>query len=239
MFGWFQYWNHNRGVDMGNLIVIEGTDCSGKGTQSEKLFDRLLREGYKVFKAAFPMYGTPTGKIVGGPYLGKETICKGWFPEGAEKVPGKVASLYFAADRLYNIDIINKYLSNGYIVILDRYVTSNMAYQAGKIDDKKERAEMFKWLEKLEYDLLELPRPDIKIFLHMPYEYSKKLQLNRHELDEHEKSDDIIINAENAYLEMVDIFDFTQIECISKNDFRTIDDISEEIYNIVINNLDK
>ena len=222
-------------MNKGKLIVIEGTDCSGKGTQSNLLYERLIKEGYNVYKTSFPMYDTPTGKIVGGPYLGKEHICLGWFKEGANNVPAKVASLYYAADRLYNIDNINENLEQGNIVILDRYVTSNMGHQAGKIKNKEERLEMFKWLEKLEYDLLELPRPDIKIFLHMPYIYSKDLQKNREELDEHEKSYENIVNAENAYLELSDIYNFTKIECINNNELRTIDEIHEEVYNIVKN----
>lgn len=217
----------------GKLIVIEGTDCSGKGTQSELLYKKMIDDGLNVYKTSFPMYDTPTGKIIGGPYLGKEHICLGWFKEGANNVPAKVASLYYAADRLYNINIINEKLTEGYIVILDRYVTSNMGHQAGKIKDKNERLEMFKWLEKLEYELLELPKPDIKIFLHMPYEYSKKLQKNRDELDEHEKSPENIINAENAYLELSNIYDFDIIECIRNEELRTINDIHKEIYNIV------
>ena len=222
---------------MGKLLVIEGTDCSGKGTQSDILYKRLINDGYKVYKTSFPMYETPTGKIIGGPYLGKESICKGWFKEGANNVPAKVASLYYAADRLYNIDVINNYLKDDYIVILDRYTTSNMGHQAGKIKDKNERLQMFKWLEKLEYELLELPRPDIKLFLHMPYKFSKTLQNNRKELDEHELSEENLINAENAYLEMVDLFNFTKIECINDNKIRNIEDISEEIYNIVKNEI--
>ena len=215
---------------MGKLIVVEGTDCSGKGTQTEILLNKLKEENKKVIKMSFPMYETPTGKIIGGPYLGKESICKGWFKEGANNVPAKVASLYYAADRLYNINIIKEYLNKDYIVILDRYVTSNMGHQAGKIKDKEERFKMFKWLETLEYDLLELPRPDIKLFLHMPYTFSKKLQNNRSELDEHELSVDNLINAENAYLEMTELFDFIKIECVKDEKIRSIDDISSEIY---------
>jgi len=221
----------------GKLIVIEGTDCSGKGTQSDLLYKRLIKDGLNVFKTSFPMYDTPTGKIIGGPYLGKEHICLGWFKEGANKVPAKVASLYYAADRLYNIDIINENLEKGNTVILDRYVTSNMGHQAGKIQDKDKRFEMFKWLEELEFNLLELPKPDIKIFLHMPYDFSKNLQKNRTELDEHEKSPENIINAEKAYLELSEIYDFTKIECIENGNLRTIEDIHNEIYNIVKNSI--
>ncbi len=224
-------------MSRGKLLIIEGTDCSGKGTQSEILLKRLQDDGKKVIKISFPMYDTPTGKIIGGPYLGKESICHGWFKEGANAVPPKVASLYYAADRYYNINTINEHLNNGYIVILDRYVTSNMGHQAGKIKDKEERCKMYKWLEDLEYGLLELPRPDIKIFLHLPYKYSKNLQKNRTELDEHEKSTENITNAETAYLEIAELYNFNKIECVKNDEIRTIDDISNEVYNIVISEL--
>ena len=215
---------------MGKIILIEGTDCSGKGTQSEILYERLQKLGRKVVKLSFPMYDTPTGKIIGGPYLGKESICKGWFKEGANQVPAKVASLYYAADRLYNIDTIKKYLDDDYIIILDRYVSSNMGHQAGKIKDKEERTKMIKWLEKLEYDLLELPKPDIQIFLHMPYKYTKLLQKNREELDEHEMSEDNLINAEATYLEITEYYNFIKIECVLNDKIRSINEISDEIY---------
>ena len=94
----------------GKIIVIEGTDCSGKNTQSELLCQRLNSVNIKTISLSFPMYDTPTGKIVGGPYLGKSYICNGWFSEGAALVDGKVASLYYAADRLYNIKSITNTL---------------------------------------------------------------------------------------------------------------------------------
>ena len=221
----------------GKIIVIEGTDCSGKGTQSDLLLERLNKDGYPTKKYAFPVYDSPTGKIVGGPYLGKSTICKGWFSEGANLVPAKVASLYFAADRLYNIKPILEELDKGNNVILDRYTTSNMGHQAGKIKDKAERLKMFKWIEELEYNLLKLPKPDIKVFLYMPYEYSKSLQTNRVELDEHELSEDNLRHAENAYLEMVDLYDFIKIDCIDNSSIRSIEDINNEIYSHILENL--
>ncbi len=222
---------------MKKLIVIEGTDCSGKGTQCELLYKNLIDQGYNVLKKSFPVYDSPTGKIVGGPYLGKSSICEGWFKEGANNVDAKVASLYYAADRLYNIKEISEYLEKGNIVLLDRYVPSNMGHQAGKIKDKEDRLKMFKWLEKLEYELLELPRPDIKIFLHMPYEYSKKLQDNRKELDQHELSEANIRNAENAYIEMAELYNFEIIECVKDGKIRSVDDISKEILNIVLSKI--
>ena len=152
----------------GKLIVIEGNDCSGKETQSQLLLQRLLREGKKVEKLSFPDYNSPTGKIVGGPYLGKEDMIKSYFEEGPTNVDPKVAALFYAADRRYALPEINKLIEEGYYVILDRYVESNMAHQGCKINDKEERLKLYDWFESLEYGLLELPRPDLTIFLLMP-----------------------------------------------------------------------
>ena len=218
----------------GKIIVIEGTDCSGKGTQSDLLLERLNKDGYPTKKYAFPVYDSPTGKIVGGPYLGKSTICKGWFSEGANLVPAKVASLYFAADRKYNIDEINEQLDKGVNIILDRYIYSNMAHQAGKISNKSERNKMYKWLEKLEFGLLELPHADIRIFLHMPYEAALTLKTNRLEaLDEHERSKEHLVKAEAAYLELASKYSFYTIECVHDDKIRSVDDISEELFQYV------
>ena len=95
----------------GKIITIEGTDCSGKETQSKILYENLVKEGYEVYRDSFPMYDTPTGKIIGGCYLGKEHMGKPYFEEGADKVDYKVAALYFAADRRCNY--INKWITIG------------------------------------------------------------------------------------------------------------------------------
>ena len=127
----------------GKLIVIEGTDCSGKETQVKKAVARFKDMGINVYNYSFPMYDTPTGRIVGGPYLGKSYIGPGWFAEGAANVDALTASAYYAADRRYNIGIINKHLEDGDIVILDRYVESNMAHQGGKLKTREEREKMY------------------------------------------------------------------------------------------------
>ena len=163
----------------GKLIVIEGTDCSGKETQSNLLIEKLKNEGIRIEMFSFPNYNSPTGRIIGGPYLGKSYISEGWFPEGAPNVDPKVSALYYAADRLYNIDKIKFLLDNGVNVILDRYVYSNMAHQGGKLSDKDERLSMYEWLDNLEFNLLDLPRPDIGVFLHMPFSFSLSLKKNR------------------------------------------------------------
>ena len=218
----------------GKLIVIEGTDCSGKETQTKLLVKKLEKENIKCVRFSFPVYDTPTGKIVGGPYLGKDYICDGWFSEGAINVDPKVASLYYAADRKYNIGKIEKMIDSGVNVILDRYTYSNLAHQGGKIHNKGERFNMYKWLDKLEFELLELPKADIKVFLHMPYDVSLELKKNREEgLDQHESSKEHLISSENAYIEISELYNFKTIECNVGSKPKDINDINKELYNFI------
>lgn len=220
----------------GKLIVIEGTDCSGKETQSNLLIEALRKENIKIEKFSFPNYNSPTGKIVGGPYLGKENICEGWFPEDVTNVDPKVSSLYYAADRRYNIHKVELLLQNGMNVILDRYVYSNMAHQGGKILDIEERLAMYNWVDDLEFRLLELPRSDINIFLHMPYDYTVFLKSRRMEQgNQSERSFDYLIQAEKAYLEIASKYNFHTIECIEDQKIKTIEEIHKELYNYAIN----
>lgn len=224
----------------GKLIVIEGTDCSGKETQTNLLIERLEKNKIPVFKFGFPNYNSPTGRIVGGPYLGKSYICDGWFPEEAPNVDPKVSSLYYAADRRYNKEEYEKYLDKGVNVILDRYSFSNMAHQGGKLNTKEERKEMFKWIEKLEFDMLDLPKPDIKVFLHMPYEASlilKKSRGMKEDLDENERDSNHLIAAERAYIELAEEYGFFTVECASGDNIKTIEDINNELYSFVIEQL--
>jgi len=218
----------------GRLINIEGTDCSGKNTQTSLLVQRLKREGRKVEALSFPMYETPTGRIVGGCYLGNPHIGEGYFDETAVEVDPKVASLYYAADRKYNIAIVNDLLSQGYDVILDRYVESNMGHQAAKIKNKEDRYKMYEWLEKLEYELLELPKADITILLYMSLEKILELKSLRNvKKDQMDDSIDNIKNANIAYLELAELHDYKTINCLKDDKIRSIEDIHAEIYEIV------
>ncbi len=225
---------------MGKLIVIEGTDCSGKETQTDLLIKKLLKDNIPIVKFSFPNYDSPTGRIIAGPYLGKEYIGESWFTEGAANVEPKVASLYFAADRLYNITKINQLLANGKNVLLDRYAFSNMGHQASKILNKEERFKMYEWLENLEFNLLELPRPDIGVFLHLPYEHACLLKKNRQEKpDGHEISEQHLRNAEKAYIEIAEKYHFDTINCYEDDKIRTIADINEELYELVFDKINR
>ena len=210
-------------MNKGKLIVIEGTDCSGKETQTDILVNNLKEMGYKAFSFGFPNYASPTGKIIGEAYLGKHS--PSYFTEGIENVDPKISSLYYAADRAYNIDIIKKHLEHGYIVVLNRYVESNMAFQGGKIKDIEMRNMMYEWLDNLEFVLLGLPRPDYVLFLYLPYEYVCTLKEKRGEY----ANVNILHMAEIAYLELSTIYDYEKINCLDNNNLRTIEDIAKEI----------
>jgi dTMP kinase len=205
----------------GKLIVIEGTNSSGKQTQAELLVNRLNANNMKSEKSSFPDYHTPTGKIIGNCLLDKNN--NSYFPEGINNIPPKVAALYYAADRAYNIDKINELLNQGINVILDRYVESNMAYQAAKFKELNDKINMLLWMEQLEFNLLDLPRPDKVIFLYLPYEYRN----DKHEDNVHLK------NTEMVYSLMAERYNFEVINCVKAEKIRSISEIHEEIYTII------
>ena len=217
---------------MGKIIVIEGTDCSGKETQSKMLVEKLKEKGYKVKRMSFPMYESPTGKIVGGAYLGKKEIGPCLFEEGAVNVDPEVASLYYAADRRYHLDMLLKLKEENDYLILARYISSNMAHQGSKIVDDEKRYHIYQFIDKLEYWLLSLPKPDCTIFLHMPTEYAKKLKQNRENIDEHEKNEAYLQQSEKAYIELSEMYNWKTIECVRENEIRTIEDINDELLKI-------
>ena len=226
------------------LIVIEGTDGSGKETQSKKLESYYLEKGLKVKRYSFPIYSTPTGRIVGGPYLGKSEYGDTYFPETSACVDPLVSSLYYAADRRYNfLNEIESEMYKNDIIILDRYITSNMGHQAGKAKTNKDRDKILHFIEVLEYDLCELPYPDKVIFLHMPFEAAKELRKDRVSGDGNENNEEHLRNAEKTYVYIAKKYKWDYINCIrnkkynSLEDIKSIDEISEEIIKLCDENI--
>ncbi len=214
---------------MGKIIVIEGTDCSGKETQTKLLKEYLINKGYKVDTISYPRYETPTGKIIGGPLLGKPSIMASWFDKPME-LDAKVATLYYAADRRASLPVIKKLLDENDFLIMDRYVYSNMAHQGSKIDSKEERIKIYNFLETLEFNLLELPKADIVIFLYLPYAYGEEIKKNRNELlDEAEKNKLHQIRSEQVYLELTEIYNFIKIDCFKDDKVKSREEISSEV----------
>lgn len=221
------------------IITIEGTDCSGKETQSKILEHNLTNKGYKVKRFSFPQYEEGTGKIIGGAYLGKTEIGECVFAEGAVNVDPIVASLYYAADRRYSfLKTIEEEMEKNDVIILDRYVTSNLGHQGSKIHDKDKQDKFFDLIFELEYKICELPESDITIFLHMPLEATKSLKKNRASLDQHEQNDEHLKQAELTYLRLYKKYGWKYINCLRETykDFSSIktpEEIFSDIFGIV------
>ena len=159
----------------------------------------------------------------------------GWFPEGASEVDGLVSSLYYAADRKYNIMQIEELLNSGINVVLDRYTFSNMAHQGGKIVTQEKRFQFFKKMEVLEFDLLELPKPDLVVLLYVPYQVTLKLLEIRSEVgDQVERDVKYLKRAEQTYLELRALYKFKMIECTNNKEMRSISEIHEELLDNVL-----
>lgn len=221
----------------GKLIVIEGTDCSGKETQSNLLVDYLNQKGIRTKKFAFPNYNSPTGKIIAGPYLGKEGYQPPLFNEGASNVNPYCASLLYAMDRKYNIHDIEEALNSGINVVLDRYVDSNMAHQGSKLDEAKQE-QMFYFIETLEYDLLHLPKPDLPILLYMPSWASAILKKNRPEApDQHEVDTNYLKKSESVYLKLANRRNSYILNCTNGDKILSISEIGEILCKYVENNI--
>jgi len=144
-------------IPTGKLIVIEGLDGGGKKTQSTFLYNHLLQEGYKTKLISFPIYDTPAGKLIAA-YLSGEIGEK-------HDLPPEIPALFYTLDRYQVKWDLEKLLKEGYIIILDRYSPSNLAFQGAKITSSKKQKQFLHWLEQIES---RLPKPDLIFFLNVP-----------------------------------------------------------------------
>jgi len=159
----------NQKKHKGRLIVIEGVDGSGKQTQTQLLYDRLIKNGEKVMKISYPRYDKESSAMV-------KLYLAGAFGEDPSQVSPYIASTFYAADRYasYKEDY-EEFLNQGGTVLADRYTTSNMVHQAGKIRAADERKKFLDWLWDYEFNLYGLPVPDQVYFLNIPPEINEKL----------------------------------------------------------------
>jgi len=215
----------------GKFIVIDGTDGSGKATQTELLVKHLRKEGHHVKIFDFPQYGKKSAGLV-------EEYLNGKYGDAKSVGPYR-ASIFYACDRYDASFKIRKYLSEGKIVISNRYVTANMGHQGGKIQDAKERKKYFAWLSNLEYGIFEIPKPDLNIILHVDAAVAQKLVDNKAQRgytkkkrDLHEKDLKHLRDAEKVYLEIAKTMkNFKLISCTEKKCIMGKDIISELVWN--------
>ncbi len=221
-------------LNKGKLIIIEGSDGSGKATQAGKLYDRLVEEGYKIMKVEFPDYKSESSALV-------KMYLRGDFGSSAGDVNAYAASTFYAVDRFasYKKDWEKFYLDGG-IIISDRYTTSNMVHQAAKIKDEDEKNKYLDWLWNLEFELMGLPVPDEVVFLDMPPEYSRKLMHQRNNKitgeaskDIHESDYEFLNNSYKNSCALAEKYGWKKISCVDGCEIKSIEDIHEEIYDII------
>ena len=216
---------------MGKLIAIDGVDASGKQTHTELLAAHLEKSGYKVRRLSFPMYDSPTSSLV-------KMYLSGELGKTADDVDAYCASTLFAADRFasYRCDWQKDFLDPDTIIVADRYVSSNMIHQAGKIEDLAEKEKFLDWLFDFEFNLYKLPKPDVTIFLDMPPEYGRKLMKGRDnkfsgeaKLDIHESDFSYLEKSYKNAKYVSEKFGWKHVLCVENEEIRTIEDIQSEI----------
>lgn len=222
----------------GKLIIIEGSDASGKATQTKKLYNRLVKENFIVKMVEYPNYKSDSSALV-------KMYLKGDFGKDPSDIDPYIASTFYAVDRYASfITEWKEFHDNGGIIIADRYTTSNMVHQASKIINNDEKNKYLDWLWDLEFNMYKLPVPDCVIFLDMPPEYSKVLMKERlnkitgEELrDIHERNYDYLVHSYNNALFVANKYNWHKINCIENLIIRSVDLIHEDIYNKVKNEL--
>ena len=216
---------------MGKLFVIDGTDGSGKQTQLEQLEKRLIKENIEYKKVSFPNYDSPSSALV-------KMYLSGEFGKNPQDISPYIPSTFYAADRYATFKMgYKEYYDNGGIILADRYTTSNMVHQAGKIKDETERKKFLDCLWDFEFNLYGLPVPTEVFFLNMPVEKSIELMANRENKFTHDNKKDIhesdrnhLVDAYNAACDVAKDYNWFEIHCVRNNKIRTIEDIHEEIY---------
>jgi dTMP kinase len=220
----------------GLLIVIDGPDGSGKGTQTKLLIERLKKEGRNVERIAFPRYGQPSAHFV-------EQYLNGKYGS-AKDVGAKRASILYALDRFAASFEVRTLLENGTTIISDRYVSANKGHQMAQISDPEERKAFLHWLNDLEYNILDIPKPDLTILLHVPADIGFDLiaqkddrgYLDGKKRDILESDRDHLRAAEQTYLELPHIDEAEQwhtLSCVEQGELLPIQTIQDRLYALV------
>ena len=213
---------------MGKLIVIEGTDGSGKSTQFRMMSQRLEKENVSFRHIVFPRYSEESSALI-RMYLG------GQFGSKPSDVNAYAASSFYAVDRYasYKMDW-GQWYEEGGLVLSDRYTTSNAVHQASKEPEDKQAA-FLHWLYDFEYDKLKLPRPDLTIYLDVPTDFTEKMLRSREAstnttADIHEQDMTYLATCRETGRKAAQYYGWTVIQCVKDGAMRSIEDIHEEIY---------
>ena len=221
---------------MGKLIVIEGTDGSGKSTQFKLLTERLSRENIVFQKLVFPQYSEPSSALI-RMYLGGE------FGTKPADVNAYAASAFYAVDRYASYKKVwGQWYEQGGLVVSDRYTTSNAVHQASKESGEAQK-NFLKWLYEFEYDQLGLPCPDLILYLDVPTDFTEAMMRRREadtntHADIHEQDMQYLATCRCTGRAAAEYYGWTVIECVRDGKMRSVADIHEEIYHHVQKSLE-
>ena len=212
---------------MGKIIVIEGTDGSGKSTQFRLLSEHLQKEAVEFKHIVFPRYSEESSALI-RMYLGGE------FGKKPTDVNAYAASSFYAVDRYASFKKDwGQWYEDGGLVLSDRYTTSNAVHQASKEQGQAQK-DFLEWLYDFEYDKLGLPRPDLVIYLDVPTDYTERLLRHREQdtntqADIHEQDMQYLATCRKTGRTAADYYGWTVIECVRDGAMRSIEDIHAEI----------
>lgn len=219
--------------EKGIVIDIEGLDCSFKETNSKALYVKFLSKGYKCVLLSFPNYESDSSDLV-------KRYLNGNFGDADHTGP-YLTSLFYTIDRGITAlrEKINKLYNEGYIIILDRYTSSNFIFQGTKFNDEKKCDEYIKWLKDLEYNKMGLPEPDLTIFMDMPIEVSSKIIAKRklkngQDTDIHEQNTSFMKKVRENAIRIANNEDWKIVSCVNdKGQIRSRFEILNNIYDVV------
>lgn len=219
---------------MGKLIVIEGLDGSGKGTQTKLLFDELIANGINAQKVSFPNYESDASAPV-------KMYLNGDFGKTAQDVNAYAASVLYSVDRFASYKTEwGDFYHNGGIIVSDRYTTSNAVHQCSKLP-KEEWQNYLQWLFELEYNKISIPKPDMVIYLSVDPIVSQELLLKRYDGNEakkdiHERDVEYLKKSRMAAEFCAEYCGWIKIECAENGIMRTMQSIHDEI-KLYVNNI--
>ena len=217
-------------MQKGKLIVLEGTDGSGKETQTRLICESLEKKGCKLQRLIFPCYGTPAAVPL-------EMYLRGEFGKHPGDVGPYAASMFYATDRFASYKTgWGKFYEDGGLVISDRYTTSNAIHQGCKLPDGK-RQDYLEWLYDFEYQKIGLPTPDLVIYLDVPTEISVKIAAERAgkagvQHDIHETDVGYQTGCRIAALDTATRSGWRIVRCAERGKLRSIEDIHQEVLKI-------
>lgn len=214
------------------IVAIEGIDGSGKGTQARLLTERLRHEGQRVELLAFPRYSeTFFGREV-GLYLNGE------FGKLMEIHP-KLTAILYAGDRHESRNLVSRLNTEVDYVVCDRYTPSNQAHHAAKLP-QQQWDDFFGWVEELEYETFQVPRPNLVVFLDLDAPHAVELisrkpprDYTSRKADIHEIDTNYQDNVHKAYKSLSHQSNWASISCLHGGVLRTTEAIHEDVWKAV------